>query len=383
MADKRDYYEVLGVSKDADSSTIKSAYRKLAKKYHPDANPDDKEMEAKFKEASEAYAVLSDPEKRKQYDQFGHAAFDGGAGAGAGGFDFSNMGDIFSEFFGGGGGFDGSGFFSSMFGGGRNANPNVPRRGADIHTAVKIDMKEAFTGTKRKIDIHFKDECKTCRGSGAKAGTSPETCSRCNGSGQVVRTQQSFLGMIRNVEACPECRGTGKVIKEKCTDCRGTGYITTKKTIEVDIPAGIDNGQYVKISGYGDPGSNGGPRGDVLAEVRVNNDTDFGRNGSDLFSEVSISYATAVLGGDVKVNTIDGDIIYSVKAGTVSGTRVRLKNKGMPYVRNPKSRGDLYITLDIDVPKKLNKEQTEALQAFEATLTGNEPKVKKKKKGFF
>ena len=380
MADKRDYYEVLGVSRDASESEIKSAYRKLAKKYHPDSNPDNAEAESKFKEASEAYSVLSDAEKRKQYDQFGHAAFDGSGGAGAGGFDFSNMGDIFSEFFGGGGG----SFFDGMFGGGgrRQARGNAHRKGRDLEASVRIDMLEAYKGTKKDIEYNYKEACDSCHGSGAKAGTTPETCTNCGGSGQVVYTQQSVLGMLRNIGVCPECNGTGKIIKEKCDKCKGNGYFTKKRKIQVDIPAGIDDGQYIRLSGEGDPGENGGPRGDLIVGVRVMNKTHFGRYGQDLFSEVRISYPTAVLGGEVEVETMDGKILYDVKPGSVSGQRVRLKGKGMPNVRNNKSFGDLYITLIIDVPTKLTHEQKEALLAYDEALTGNERDGKKKKKFF-
>ena len=257
---KRDYYEVLGVDKNADDAAIKKAYRVLAKKYHPDMNPGDKEAEQKFKEASEAYAVLSDPEKRRQYDQYGHAAFDGGAG-GAGGFDFNgaDFGEIFGDIFG------------DIFGGGRSrgARNNGPMKGANIRTSVHITFEEAVFGCKKEIDLTVKETCKTCNGSGAKPGTSPETCSKCGGKGQVVFTQQSFFGTVRNVQTCPDCQGTGKVIKDKCPDCRGTGYIPMKKRYAVDIPAGIDNGQSTRMPGLGEPGVNGGPRGDVLVEVIV------------------------------------------------------------------------------------------------------------------
>ena len=323
MAEKRDYYEVLGVPKDADDAAIKRAYRQLAKKYHPDMNPGDKEAEAKFKEASEAYAVLSDADKRRQYDQFGHAAFEGGAGGAGGGgfdFDFGDMGDIFGDIFGG------------MFGGGSSSrrNSNGPRRGADIRVNVRITFAESVTGTKKKIDVTLKDECSKCHGTGAKPGTSPETCKKCGGRGQVTVTQQSFLGMMRSVQPCPDCHGTGKIVKEKCPDCYGTGYISSKKTIEVNIPAGIDNGQCVRIQGKGEPGTNGGPRGDLLVAVMISADPAFERDGYNIFSDVVISYPTAVLGGEVKVKTVDGEVIYEVKPGTASGTRVRLRGKGMP-----------------------------------------------------
>ena len=370
MADKRDYYEVLGVSKDADEATIKKAYRQLAKKYHPDMNPGDKEAEKKFKEASEAYAVLSDADKRKQYDQFGHAAFENGGGgaSGAGGFDFDfgDMGDIFGDLFGG------------MFGGGSRRNSNGPRRGADIRINVRITFAESVTGTKKKIDVNLKDACTKCNGTGAKAGTSPETCSKCGGRGQVTYSRQSMFGMVQNVAPCPDCNGTGKIIKEKCPDCYGTGYITTKKTIEVNIPAGIDNGQCVRIQGKGEPGTNGGPRGDLLVAVMITADPMFERDGYNIFSDVHISYPTAVLGGEVKVKTVDGEVLYDVKPGTASGTRVRLKGKGMPTIRNSSVRGDHYITLIVDIPTKLNNEQKEALIAYDKLLTGEEKHIKKK-----
>lgn len=373
MAEKRDYYEVLGVSKDADDAAIKKAYRQLAKKYHPDMNPGDKEAEVKFKEASEAYAVLSDADKRRQYDQFGHAAFEGGAGgAGAGGFDFGDMGDIFGDIFGGD-------IFGDLFGGGRGRRGgNGPARGADVRVNVRITFAESVTGTSKKIDVTLKDPCNTCNGTGAKAGTKPETCSKCGGKGQVVYTQQSMFGMVRNVQPCPDCHGTGKIIKEKCPDCYGTGYISSKKTIEVAIPAGIDNGQCVRISGKGEPGTNGGPRGDLLVAVMISSEPGFERDGYNIFSNVNISYPTAVLGGEVKVKTVDGEVIYEVKPGTASGTRVRLKGKGMPTLRNKAVRGDHYITLIVEIPSKLTKEQQEALIAYDKALTGEEKHVKRK-----
>lgn len=375
MADKRDYYEVLGVSKDADEATIKKAYRKLAKKYHPDINPGDKEAEAKFKEASEAYAVLSDADKRRQYDQFGHAAFENGGGGGAGGFDFGDMGDIFSDIFGGD-------IFGGMFGGGgRSRNSNGPRRGADVRVNVRITFAESVTGTSKKIDVTLKDPCTKCNGTGAKPGTQPQTCSKCGGKGQVVYTQQSMLGMVRNVQPCPDCHGTGKIIKEKCPDCYGTGYISSKKTIEVSIPAGIDNGQCVRIQGKGEPGVNGGQRGDLLVAVMISADPEFERDGYNVFSNVKISYPTAVLGGEIKVRTVDGEVLYDVKPGTDSGSRVRLKGKGMPTVRNSAVRGDHYITLIVDIPKKLSAEQKNALLEYDKTLTGEERTHKKR--GFF
>lgn len=375
MAEKRDYYEVLGVPKDADDAAIKKAYRQLAKKYHPDINPGDKEAEAKFKEASEAYAVLSDADKRRQYDQFGHAAFDG-SGGGSGGFDFSNMGDIFgSDIFGD--------IFGDLFGGSssRRRNSNGPMRGSDVRTSVRITFAESVTGTSKKLDIILKETCNICHGTGAKPGTSPENCSKCGGKGQVVYTQQSLFGMVRNVQPCPDCKGTGKIVKEKCPDCYGSGYVSVKKTIEVTIPAGIDDGQCVRIQGKGEPGINGGPRGDLLVAVMISPDPEFRRDGYNIMSNVRISYPKAVLGGEIKVRTVDGEVIYEVKPGTASGTNVRLKGKGMPTVRNKEVRGDHYITLIVDVPSKLTAEQKEALVNYEKLLTGED--VPHKKKGFF
>lgn len=365
MADKRDYYEVLGVSKSASDSELKSAYRKLAKKYHPDTNPGDQEAEVKFKEASEAYAVLSDPDKRRQYDQFGHAAFDGGAG-GAGGFDFSgmDMGDIFGDIFG------------DFFGGGRSrSRSNGPMKGQNIRTSVRINFEEACFGVDKEIEIALKDECASCHGTGAKAGTSPQTCSKCGGKGQVVFTQQSLFGVVRNVQSCPDCHGTGKIIKDRCPDCSGSGYISKKKNISVSIPAGIDNGQCVRIRDKGEPGVNGGGRGDLLVEVIVSKNPLFMRQDRDIYSTVPITYTKAVLGGDIRVKTIDGEVIYTVKPGTQTDTRVRLRGKGVPSLRNKQVRGDHYVTLVVQVPTKLSDEQKEALLAFDKVMYGEEEKI--------
>lgn len=376
---KRDYYEVLGVDKNADDAAIKKAYRVLAKKYHPDMNPGDKEAEKKFKEASEAYAVLSDPEKRKQYDQFGHAAFDGGAG-GAGGFDFSgmDMGDIFGSF---------GDIFGDFFGGGRRSSSNGPMKGANVRASVRITFEEAAFGCEKEIDLVLKDECKTCHGTGAKPGTSPVTCSKCQGKGKVVYTQQSLFGMVQNVQTCPECNGSGKIVRDKCPDCRGTGYIASKKKIKVSIPAGIDNGQSVRIREKGEPGVNGGPRGDLLVEVVVSRHPILQRQGMDVYSTAPISFAQAALGGEVRITTIDGDVVYEVKPGTQTDTRIRLKGKGIPSLRNKAVRGDQYVTLVVQVPTGLNEAAKEALRQFDAE-TGNSLKTQngaagtKKKKGF-
>ncbi len=377
---KRDYYEVLGIDRNADDAAIKKAYRALAKKYHPDMNPGDAEAEKKFKEASEAYAVLSDPEKKRQYDQFGHAAFDGGMGGGAGGFDFSgmDMGDIFGDIFG------------DLFGGGRRRSSasNGPMRGANLRAAIRISFEEAAFGCEKEIEITLKDECTTCHTTGAKPGTNPETCTKCGGKGKVVYTQQSFLGMVQNVQTCPECHGTGKIIKDKCPDCRGTGYIAKRRKIKVSIPAGIDNGQSVRIREKGEPGTNGGPRGDLLVEVNVSRHPIFQRQDMNVYSTAPISFAQAALGGEVRISTIDGDILYDVKPGTQTDTRIRLKNKGIPSLRNSSVRGDHYVTLVVQVPISLNEEAKEALRRFDEASGQSLKKqngaatTEKKKKGF-
>ncbi len=379
MAEKRDYYEVLGVDRGADEATLKKAYRKLAKKYHPDMNPGDKEAEAKFKEATEAYSILSDPDKRRQYDQFGHAAFEGGgAGAGGfGGFDFGgDMGDIFGDLFG------------DLFGGGRSRRANNgPQRGANLRAVIHISFEEAVFGCEKEIELMLKDPCTECGGTGAKKGTSPETCSKCHGSGQVTYTQQSLFGMVRNVQTCPDCGGTGKIIKEKCPVCHGTGFTSSRKRIQVTVPAGIDDGQSIRIREKGEPGRNGGGRGDLLVEVQVAGSPVFERDGMNIFSTVPMTYAQAALGGDLKIQTVDGDVVYNIKPGTQTGTRIRLKEKGVPSLRNRSVRGDHYVTLVVQVPTKLSQEAKDALLEFDAAC-GNRPagekneKTGKKKKGF-
>ncbi len=385
---KRDYYEVLGVDKNADDAALKKAYRALAKKYHPDMNPGDEEAEKKFKEASEAYAVLSDPEKRRKYDQFGHAAFDGGAGGagGFGGFDFNSadFGDIFGDIFG------------DLFGGRRSSGARSgPMKGANLRTSVRITFEEAVFGTEKEIELTVKEECKTCHGTGAKPGTSPETCSKCGGKGQVVFTQQSFFGTVRNVQTCPDCGGSGKIIKEKCTDCRGTGYVPMKKRFAVTIPAGIDNGQCKRLAGQGEPGVNGGPRGDVLVEVIVGQHPIFQRQDMNIYSTVPVSFAVAALGGEIVIDTVDGKVIYDVKAGTQTDTRVRLKGKGVPSLRNKDMRGDHDVTLVVQTPEHLSFEAKELLRKFDEASgdslhaaerlneDGHPHHKEKKKKGFF
>ena len=381
MAEKRDYYEVLGVSRDADDAALKKAYRALAKKYHPDTNPGNAEAAEKFKEASEAYSVLSDPQKRQQYDQFGHAAFGGGAdGAGGfggfGGFDFNgaDMGDMFGDIFG------------DLFGGGRSRRANNgPMRGANVRASVRITFDEAVKGCEKELTLNLKEECETCHGTGAKPGTSPQTCPKCGGKGQVTYTQQSIFGMVRNVQTCPDCNGTGKIIKEKCSACHGSGYTTKRKTIQVSIPAGIDNGQSIRIRGKGEPGTNGGERGDLLVEVIVSQHPIFKRQDMDVFSTVPISFARAALGGTIRIATVDGQVEYEVKPGTQTDTKVRLRGKGIPSLRNKNMRGDHYVTLVVQVPTSLNAEQREALRHFDNVMNGidDDPEPTKKKKGWF
>ena len=372
MAEKRDYYEVLGVDKNASEAEIKRAYRKVAKKYHPDMNPGDKEAEEKFKEAAEAYEVLSDPEKKSKYDQFGHAAFEqGGGGAGGfGGFDFGgDMGDIFGDIFG------------DFFGGGgaRRRGNDGPMKGANLRTSVRITFEEAVFGCEKEIEMVLKDECTTCGGTGAKPGTSPETCTKCGGKGKVVFSQQSLFGMVQNVQTCPDCNGTGKVVKDKCPDCRGTGYIARKRKIQVTIPAGIDNGQ-------------SGPRGDLLVEVVVSRHPIFQRQDMNIYSTAPVTFAQAALGGEIRINTVDGDVLYEVKPGTQTDTKIRLKGKGVPSLRNKGVRGDQYVTLVVQTPTGLNNEAKEALRHFDeltgaslnrSNVGGNGTQEKgKKKKGF-
>lgn len=358
MADKRDYYEVLGVTKGASDAEIKKAYRVVAKKYHPDTNPGDAEAEEKFKEAAEAYAILSDPEKKAKYDQFGHAAFEQGGAGGFGGFDFSDMGDIFGDIFG------------DMFGGGaRQRQSNGPVKGANIKTTVRVTFEEAVFGTQEELELPLKDECTVCNGSGAQPGHKPETCPKCAGKGQVVYTQQSLFGMARTVQSCPDCGGSGKIIKNKCSICAGTGYVKSKKKIQVAVPAGIDNGQSIRIRAKGEPGINGGERGDLLVTILVDRHPTFQRQEYDLYSSEPISFTQAALGGKVSINTIDGPYELDIKPGTQTDTKVKLKGKGVPTLRNKNVRGDHYVTLVVQVPDKLTEEQKTILNQY-ANTTG-------------
>ncbi len=366
MADKRDYYEVLGVSKGASDDELKKAFRKEAKKYHPDLHPGDKEAEAKFKEINEAYEVLSNPEKRQKYDQFGHAGVDSnyGAGGGYGGSGFGDFGDIFSDIFGGGFGFGGSG--------GRR---NGPRRGNDVRQVVTISFEEAAFGCKKKINITKQEDCPTCKGTGAKPGTSAETCSHCHGTGQIQTQQRTILGYMTNVTTCPHCQGSGKIIKDPCRDCRGTGKVRKTRTVEIDIPAGIDDGQTMQLSGQGEAGERGGPSGDLLITVRVRPHQMFERSGNDVYLNMPVTFVQAALGATLTVPTLDGVVEYDIPEGTQSGTRFRLRGKGIPFIRG-KNRGDQYVTVEVEVPKNLSQRQKEILREFD------EEKNYKKKKSF-
>lgn len=357
---KRDYYEVLGVSRDATDEEIKKAYRRLAKKYHPDVNPGDKEAEAKFKEASEAYGVLSDPEKRRKYDQYGHQAFD--EASGGTGFNYDNMDDINSMF---------GDIFSDIFGGGTRSRraSNGPMAGANVKISMNISFMEAVFGVNKTIEMNLKDECPSCHGTGARAGTSPETCPKCGGRGQVSYTQQSFFGPMQSIQTCPDCHGTGKIIREKCRECGGSGVVRRKQTLEIPIPAGIDNGQQVRIRGKGEPGKNGGARGDLLVEIHVDRHPIFQRQEYDIYSTVPISFTQAALGGEITVQTVDGEVKETIKPGTQTDTKIRLKGKGVPTLHNKNLRGDHYVTLIVQVPEHLNNEQKELLQAFEDSLS--------------
>jgi len=305
---------------------------------------------------------LSDPEKKRQYDQFGHAAFDNGGGGsgGFGGFDFN--GADFSDMFGD--------IFGDLFGGSRSrgrANSD-PMPGANIRTSIRISFEEAVFGCKKELELNVKEECKTCHGSGAKPGTSPETCTKCGGKGQVVMTSQSFFGTVRNIQTCPDCRGTGKVIREKCPDCHGSGYAQIRKKFAVEIPAGIDNGQCIRKTGLGDPGTSGGSRGDALVEIVVGRHPIFQRQDYDIYSTVPVSYAIAALGGDVLIDTVDGKVVYNVKPGTQTDTKIRLRGKGVPTLRNQQVRGDHYVTLVLQVPEKLTPEAQELLKKFDELM---------------
>ncbi|MCF0135850.1 MAG: molecular chaperone DnaJ [Lachnospiraceae bacterium] len=367
MADKRDYYEVLGVSKTATEQEIKRAYRQLAKKYHPDVNPGDKEAEEKFKEAAEAYGVLSDPDKKAKYDQFGHAAFQQGGGSGYENMDFSDIFSSFGDIFGGFGG------FGDIFGGGsRRTNPNAPRQGRDIQSRLNISFKDAVFGTKENLEVAVYETCPECNGTMAKPGTPIDTCATCKGSGVQTVQIQSLFGPAMSQRTCSSCGGNGKFIREHCSKCSGSGKVRIKKTYEISIPAGIDDGQSIRLSGKGEAGVNGGPNGDLYVTVYVQDDPVFSRKGCDLFRTMNVSFAQLALGSKLQVETMDGTLEYDLPSGTASGARFRMKGKGVPYLRSASQRGDLYVTVNVEIPKKMNENQKQKLREFaEAMGEGN------------
>ena len=359
MADKRDYYEVLGLNKGADEASIKKAYRPLAKKYHPDMNPGNAEAEQKFKEVNEAYSVLSDSEKKAQYDQFGHAAFEQGAGGygGYGGFsDFGDIGDIFSSFFGGG--------FGGGFGGSSSSRRNAPQRGEDIGVHITLTFEEAAFGVKKDISYKRIQKCDECHGSGAQKGTHAETCSSCNGSGQ-RRVMQRMGGMqFQTTVTCDSCRGTGKIIKNPCSNCSGTGYVRINKTLSVDIPAGIDNGERIALRGQGSDGRNGGPAGDLIITVSIKPHKIFKRERYNVYCDVPITVAEATLGAEITIPTLDGEQKYEIPDGTQPGTQFTLKGKGIQYLNYPNRKGDLIFTTIVEIPKGLSQNQKDHMRAF-------------------
>lgn len=376
MADKKDYYEVMGVPKNASDDEIKKAYRKLAKKYHPDLNPGDKTAEAKFKELNEAYEVLSDKDKRARYDQFGHAGVDPNFGGGAaGGSPFTgdiDFGDIFDTFFGGGSPF-GGGF------GGRSANPNAPRRGASVEGRLILEFEEAAKGCHKAVTFDRVEECPDCHGSGAKAGTKVTTCPACGGSGQVRSTQNTFMGVVQTTRPCDRCGGSGKVVETPCPTCHGSGHVRKKKTVEVNVPAGIDDRQILKVPGQGNAGMNGGPAGDLQLVVSIRPHPFFERRDTDVWCEMPITFAQAALGDEVVVPTLDGKVSYQVHEGTQPGDIFKLKGKGIVKL-NGRGRGDEYVRVVLEVPKNLTNKQKDLLRKFEET-TGD--KNYQKRKGFF
>lgn len=358
MATKRDYYEILGVSKQAGDDEIKKAYRKMAKKYHPDANPGDKAAEEKFKELGEAYAVLSEAGKRRQYDQFGHSAFEQGGGGGFHG-GYGDMSDILNSFFGGGGGFG-----DDIFGGGRGGRPR-PRRGSDLQMRLTIKFEEAVFGTTRQVPLQSYDSCPSCKGSGAKAGTHAESCRKCGGSGSERVTKQSILGVVTQVVTCSKCRGEGKIIKDPCVNCRGQGRVRTTKDIEVTIPKGIDNGQSIRLSGKGEMGEKGAPPGDLYITINVSPHKIFSREGSHLYLDVPITFVQASLGDEISIPLLDGhEEKHVIKPGTQPGAVIQIRGKGVPNVHNQRNIGDLIVKLIVTVPTQMSEKQKELLRAF-------------------
>ena len=364
-SEKRDYYEVLGVKKDATADEIKKAYRKLAKENHPDLHPGDKACEERFKEVNEAYEVLSDEEKRKKYDQFGHAAFDPNAGYGAGGFgggfggfgDFGDLGDIFGSF---------GDIFGFGGGGAQRSNPNAPRKGDNIRSSVSISFEEAAFGCEKEITIGRVEQCPDCKGTGCQPGTTPEVCPDCKGTGTVRTTQRTPFGMVQSTGACSKCKGTGKIIHQPCKTCRGMGMIRRQHKVKVTIPAGIDDGQAISQRGKGNAGANGGPAGDLLVSVIVRPHARFERDGNSVLLQQPISFAQAALGAEIEVPTLDGNVKMTVPEGTQPGATFRLRGKGIPYLRGS-GRGDQFVTVDVVVPKNLTGSQKELLRQYAAS----------------
>lgn len=362
MAEKRDYYEVLGVKKGASEDELKKAYRKLAKENHPDLHPGDKECEARFKEINEAYEVLSDPDKRAKYDQFGHAAFDPsqgfGGGGGFGGFEgFGGFGDIFSDIFGGGFG----------FGGGGGRNPNAPRKGDNLRATVNIKFEEAAFGVKKDVFVSKIEQCPDCKGTGCAEGTTAEVCPDCKGTGTVMSTKRTPFGMVQSSEQCPKCRGRGKIIHSPCKTCRGIGSVRRQHKVSVSIPAGIDDGQTISLKGQGNAGLNGGPAGDLLITVLVQPHARFERDGTSILLDQEISFSQAALGAEVEVPTLDGKVKLNIPEGTQSGTTFRLKGKGVPFLRNG-GRGDQFVTVNVAVPRSMTSTQKNALRRYAETM---------------
>lgn len=374
MADKRDYYEVMGVEKNATDDEIKKAFRRLAKKYHPDLNPGDKEAEAKFKEVNEAYEVLSNKDSRSRYDQFGHAGVDpsysqAGASSWGGspfGADF-DIGDIFSSFFGGG--------FNSR----RRANPNAPRRGSDVSAVVNLTFEEAAKGCKKEVSYKVIETCKDCSGSGAAKGISPKTCNVCKGTGQATVTQRTPFGVVQTTRTCDHCRGTGKVIEKPCHSCFGTGHVSKNKKVEINVPAGIDQGQILNISGHGNAGKNNGPSGDLHVHINVKPHEIFKRQNYDVYCDLPITFSQAALGCEVVVPTLDGKVSYRIHEGTQPGDIFKLKNKGIEKLHS-RGRGDQFVKIILEVPKDLSSKQKELLKEFESV--SGEVNYQKRK-GFF
>ena len=363
MADKRDYYEVLGLQKGASDNDIKKAFRKMAMKYHPDKNPGDKVAEEKFKEINEAYAVLSDPEKKEKYDGFGHAGVDpnSGFGGGAGGFGgFGGFEDIFDMF---------GGAFGGFGGGSRGRRNNGPRKGSDLQKAVTITFEEAAFGTKKEIRLNKYVKCKTCGGSGAAPGTSKKSCPKCGGTGEIRTAQRTPLGTFQSVSPCPDCNGTGEINETPCPDCGGSGKTRDNVTISVNIPAGVDNDSVIPIKGQGEPGVNGGPDGDLYIVINVEPHKIFERRGQDLWLEIPITFDQAALGDDIIVPTLEGKVSYKVSSGTQPDTIFRLKGKGIKSVRGNR-KGDLYVKVNLEVPTKLNSKQKKAISAMAEKVTG-------------